>query len=145
MHVKFADLVNSPNLLLSLPDRDGESYFASYPDTDETIIPYLFHRKNLWLWWHERGEDDVLVAEYEYQEFLVPALQHHCSVVRKDFIPIERDPYPTRKRHPTSFYSAKNVRSVCTVRLAQAYSANIPSLTKFLAVITDPRLVLQKW
>ena len=35
------DLVNSPNLLLSLPDRDGESYFASYPDTDETIIPLI--------------------------------------------------------------------------------------------------------
>ena len=31
---------------------------------------------------------------------------------------------------------------MCTVRLAQAYSANIPSLTKFSTVITDPQLVL---
>ena len=42
MHVIFAEyLVNSLNLLLSLPDRDQESYFASYPDTDETVGPLL--------------------------------------------------------------------------------------------------------
>ena len=64
------------------------------------------------------GDDHVLVPECEYQEFLAPALRHHRSVVRKDLIPIERDPYPTRERNPTSFYSAKNVRRAYAVRLA---------------------------
>jgi len=32
MHVTFAeDLNNSPNMLLSLPDRDGEFYFTNSP------------------------------------------------------------------------------------------------------------------
>jgi hypothetical protein len=84
------------------------------------------------------GENRVLVPEYEYQEFLAPALRHP----RKDFIPSGTDPYPTRKRNPASVYSAKTVRRAYAVRLAQAYSANIPSLTKFSSFITDPRLIL---
>ena len=37
------------------------------------------------------GDDHVLVPN-EY-DFLALALRHHCSFVRKDFIPIERDPH----------------------------------------------------
>jgi len=33
------DAKKSPKLLLSLPDRDEESYFASYPNTDANISP----------------------------------------------------------------------------------------------------------
>ena len=93
MHVKFANLVNSPHLLLSLPDRDGESYFASYPNTDETVIPLISQEEPMALLEPAQGtqeealpavepaeinvelpaiygDDHFLVPEYEYQEFL---------------------------------------------------------------------------
>jgi hypothetical protein len=166
MHVTFAeDLNNSPNLLLSLPDRHGESYFASYPDTDVVLPPLVLIPDpgapvtvddpgtalpeevaipdpdvNLALP-NLNGEDHVLVPEYEYQDFIAPVLRHPRSVIPKSHVPNERDPYPARARNPTSFYSAKKVHRIAKVRLAQAYSANIPSLTKFSSIITDPRLV----
>jgi len=77
------------------------------------------------------GDDHVLVPEYEYQDFIVPVLRNSRSAVDRQLIPIERDPYPERQRQQTSFYSAKKIRRAYAVRLTQAYSANIPSLTKF--------------
>ena len=48
MHITFAeDLNNSPNMLLSLLDRDEESYFASYPDTDSDLPPSVAIRTKL--------------------------------------------------------------------------------------------------
>ena len=81
------------------------------------------------------------LPEYEYQDFIAPVLRNPRSAVGRQMIPIERDPYPARQRQQTSFYSAKKIRRAYAVRLAQAYSANIPSLTKFSSVIQDPRLI----
>jgi len=42
MHVTLAeDSVNSPNLLLCLPDKEGQCYCFSYPDRDEAVVPLI--------------------------------------------------------------------------------------------------------
>ena len=43
IHIAFTeDLVNYPNLSFSLPDRDGESDFAYYPDINETVSHFSY-------------------------------------------------------------------------------------------------------
>ena len=88
IHIAFTeDLVNYPNLSFSLPDRDGESDFAYYPDINETVSHFSYSeiypsrhkvRKrrsylplNLSLDINMElpdvyGEDHVLAPEYEY-------------------------------------------------------------------------------
>ena len=104
MHVTSAeDLNNSPDMLLSLPDRDGESYFASYPDTDP-VLPPLVAVPDQHVLLDDTpvldavaapenenaddvelpvvyGDDHVLVTEYEYQDFIVPVLRNPRSAV----------------------------------------------------------------
>ena len=66
MHVIFAeDFVNSPNLLLSLPDSDGESYFACYPDTDQTVMPLIPQEQSMALPEPAQGTQEEALAVVE--------------------------------------------------------------------------------
>ena len=111
-------------------------WLALVPSIFMPIFFFLVNSASLSAFSKVPGFPDV-----SYQDFIAPVLRNPRSAVGRQMIPIERDPFPARQRQQTSFYSAKKIRRAYAVRLAQTYSANIPSLTKFSSVIQDPRLI----
>ena len=148
MHVTFAeDLTHAATQLISLPDRLGEHWYASYPALDPVVpefpitapimreavvtTPAPVALENDHIIEHAVAMDQDALDPNAMDQVAMdqaPAdVIRHRDIVPVRHIPLARDPYPLRNR-------------INRVRLQQACSLQLPSKLRFSDAIADPHI-----
>jgi hypothetical protein len=151
MHVTFAeDLENAPNQLLSLPDREGNHYFASYPLSDiinptqlsdlsvdleeNDLIPDLEDPGPVLV-----GQDDHIFAP-EAQAMLAPVLRKKRGAVASRYQPIDHGPHMLRSQTIVTEHANMARHQAHAVRQVQAATLSMPTKLSFSTAVTDPMI-----